>query len=133
MPPKAGVKISASYAASSALARQIEQGRRRISSSPPIPTGWTTPPQKKTINESTRVNLLGNKIVLIAPKDSKIADVSIGQGFDLAKLAGDGRIATGDVQSVPVGNPRQGRARKARLVGGRVVEICDGRKACAPR
>jgi molybdate transport system substrate-binding protein len=59
--------------------------------------------QKKVIKDASRVNLLGNKIVLIAPKDSKIANVQIGPGFDLAKLAGDGRIATGDVQSVPVG------------------------------
>jgi molybdate transport system substrate-binding protein len=58
---------------------------------------------KKTINEPSRINLLGNSIVLIAPKDSKIDHVNIGPGFDLAKLAGDGRIATGDVQSVPVG------------------------------
>jgi molybdate transport system substrate-binding protein len=49
------------------------------------------------------VNLLGNSIVLIAPKDSKIDNVTIAQGFDLAKLAGDGKIATGDVKSVPVG------------------------------
>jgi hypothetical protein len=41
--------------------------------------------------------------VLIAPKDSKIDNVNIGAGFDLAKLAGDGKIATGDVKSVPVG------------------------------
>jgi molybdate transport system substrate-binding protein len=41
--------------------------------------------------------------VLIAPKDSKIDNVTIGPGFDLAKLAGDGRIATGDVAAVPVG------------------------------
>jgi len=41
--------------------------------------------------------------VLIAPKDSRIGDVTIGQGFDLAKLAGDGKIATADVKSVPVG------------------------------
>ena len=58
---------------------------------------------KKTINEPTRVNLLGNSIVLIAPKDSKIDNVAIGPGFDLAKLAGDGKIATGDVKAVPVG------------------------------
>src|SRR6267142_714118 len=58
---------------------------------------------KKTINEPTRVNLLGNSIVLIAPKDSKIGNVTISRGFDLAKLAGDGRIATGDVKAVPVG------------------------------
>src|SRR6266446_1502085 len=59
--------------------------------------------RKKTIQESTRVSLLGNSIVLIAPKDSTIDHVAIGQGFDLAKLAGDGRIATADVKSVPVG------------------------------
>ena len=41
--------------------------------------------------------------MLIAPKDSKIDNVTIGPGFDLAKLAGDGRIATGDVRPVPVG------------------------------
>jgi molybdate transport system substrate-binding protein len=41
--------------------------------------------------------------VLIAPKDSKVNHVDIGQGFDLAKLAGNGRVATGDVKAVPVG------------------------------
>ena len=30
-------------------------------------------------------------------------EVAIGPGFDLAKLAGDGRVATGDVRAVPVG------------------------------
>jgi hypothetical protein len=54
-------------------------------------------------NESTRFNLLGNVLVLIAGKDSKIDHVDIEPGFDLAKLANDGRIATGDVQEVPVG------------------------------
>src|SRR5260370_31139480 len=60
-------------------------------------------PSKKNINEPTRINLLGNRIVLIARKDSKIDNVAIGQGFDLANLAGDGKIATGDVKAVPVG------------------------------
>jgi hypothetical protein len=59
--------------------------------------------EKKVINESTRINLLGNVLVLIAAKDSKIDHVDIEPGFDLAKLAGDGRIATGDVEAVPVG------------------------------
>jgi molybdate transport system substrate-binding protein len=59
--------------------------------------------QKKVVKDDTRINLLGNKLVLIAPKDSKLGNVVIGQGFDLAKLAGDGRIASGDVKSVPVG------------------------------
>ena len=59
--------------------------------------------QKQVINDATRVNLLGNRLVLIAPKDSKLGNVVIGPGFDLAQLAGDGRIATGDVRAVPVG------------------------------
>jgi molybdate transport system substrate-binding protein len=58
---------------------------------------------KKNINVATRTDLLGNSIVLIAAKDAKLDNVTIGQGFDLAKLAGDGKIATGDVKSVPVG------------------------------
>ena len=100
---KTGVSIVASYAASSALAKQIEQGAPAdIFAS--ADTDWMDYAiGKKTINEPTRVNLLGNSIVLIAPKDSKIDEVAIGPGFDLAKLAGDGRIATGDVKAVPVG------------------------------
>ena len=100
---KTGVKVSASYAASSTLAKQIEQGAPAdifVSAD----TDWMDyAVGKKDINESTRVNLLGNSIVLIAPKDSRIDNVTIAPGFDLAKLAGDGRIATGDVKSVPVG------------------------------
>jgi len=100
---KTGVKITTSYAASSALAKQIEQGAPAdVFAS--ADTDWMDYAiGKKNINEPTRVNLLGNSIVLVAPKDSKIDNVSIGQGFDLAKLAGDGKIATGDVKSVPVG------------------------------
>jgi molybdate transport system substrate-binding protein len=100
---KTGVKVNASYAASSALAKQIEQGAPAdifVSAD----TDWMDyAVSKKSINEPTRVNLLGNSIVLIAPKDSGINNVTIGPGFDLAKLAGDGRIATGDVKAVPVG------------------------------
>jgi molybdate transport system substrate-binding protein len=100
---KTGVKIVASYAASSALAKQIEQGAPAdIFAS--ADTDWMDYAiSKKNINEPTRVNLLGNSMVLIAPKDSKIDNVSVGQGFDLAKLTGDGKIATADVKSVPVG------------------------------
>jgi molybdate transport system substrate-binding protein len=100
---KTGVRIVASYAASSALARQIEQGAPAdvfVSAD----TDWMDYAiARKTINESTRVNLLGNSIVLIAPKDSRIDSVAIGPGFDLSKLAGDDKIVTGDVKAVPVG------------------------------
>jgi molybdate transport system substrate-binding protein len=100
---KTGIKVVTSYAASSTLMKQIEQGAPAdvfVSAD----LDWMDyGSQKKLIKDDTRVQLLGNKIVLIAPKDSKIANVTIGQGFDLAKLAGDGRITTGDVKSVPVG------------------------------
>src|SRR5476651_2637499 len=89
---KTGVKVVASYAASSALAKQIEQGAPAdifVSAD----TDWMDyATSRKTINEPTRVNLLGNSIVLIAPKDSKIDTVTIGPGYDLARLAGDGRL-----------------------------------------
>jgi molybdate transport system substrate-binding protein len=55
------------------------------------------------IESKTRENLLGNRLVLIAPKDSKIDKVTITPGFDLAALIGDGRLATGDVRAVPAG------------------------------
>ncbi len=100
---KTSIRIIASYAASSALAKQIEQGAPAdifVSAD----TDWMDYAiSKKTIKEPTRVNLLGNSIVLIAPKDSTIGHVAIGPGFDLAKLAGSGKIATGDVKAVPVG------------------------------
>jgi molybdate transport system substrate-binding protein len=100
---KTGIKIVASYAASSALAKQIEQGAPAdVFAS--ADTDWMDyAAAKKNINEPTRVNLLGNSMVLIAPKDSKIDNVAIGPGFDLATLVGDGKIATADVKSVPVG------------------------------
>ena len=129
---KTGIKVAASYAASSTLAKQIEQGAPAdifVSAD----TDWMDyATAKKTINEPTRSNLLGNSIVLIAPKDSKIDNVTIGQGFDLAKLAGDGKIATGDVKSVPVG--KYAKAALEKLGAWQAAEPNSRwRKACAPR
>ena len=100
---RTGIKVAARYAASSLLAKQIEQGAHAdIFASADIE--WMTYAiRKKAINANMRVNLLGNQLVLIAPKESNISNVQIGDSFDLAKLAGDGRIAIGDVTSVPAG------------------------------
>jgi molybdate transport system substrate-binding protein len=98
-----GVKVVASYEASSALAKQIEQGAPAdifISAD----LRWMDyAAERKLIKPDTRVNLLGNKLVLIAAKDSKLDHVTIADGFDIAKLAGDGRIAVADVKAVPAG------------------------------
>lgn len=100
---RSGTKVTVSYAASSALIKQIENGAPAdVFASADL--DWMDYGSQKTlINSSTRVNLLGNRLVLIAPKDSKQGDVAIGQGFNLAALASDGRIATGEVHSVPAG------------------------------
>jgi molybdate transport system substrate-binding protein len=100
---RTGIKVTASYAASSVLARQIDQGAPAdifLSAD----TDWMDyAGRQKTIESETRTNLLGNSLVLVAPTDSAVEKVAIEPGFDLAKLAGQGRIATGDVSSVPVG------------------------------
>jgi molybdate transport system substrate-binding protein len=100
---QSGVKVVASYAASSALIKQIEQGAPAdVFLSADV--DWMDYGAKHDlIKTGTRVDLLGNKLVLIAPKDSKIDNVTIAPGFNLAALAGDGRIATGDVRAVPAG------------------------------
>ena len=100
---RSGIKVVASYAASSALMKQIEQG-----ASPDVylsaDTEWMDYGAKRNlIKNDTRENLLGNRLVLTAPKNSKIDEVSIAPGFDLASLVGNGRIATGDVRAVPAG------------------------------
>jgi molybdate transport system substrate-binding protein len=99
----AGIKVTASYAASSALVKQIEQGAPAdvfISAD----LRWMDyAAAHKLIKPETRVNLLGNRLVLIAGNDSKLDKIVIAKGFDIAKLAGDGRIAVADVKAVPAG------------------------------
>ena len=98
-----GTKVTASYAASSALAKQIEQGApAQLFISADL--DWMDYlEQRKLIAEGTRRNLLGNSLVLVAGKDSQQSDVAIGPGFDLAALVGDGRLAVGEVTAVPAG------------------------------
>jgi molybdate transport system substrate-binding protein len=91
-----------SYAASSALAKQIEQGapaQMFISAD----LDWMDYLAKKNlIRSDTRLNLLGNRIVLVAARDT-VKPVDIKQGFDLAGLLGDGKLAMGEPKSVPAG------------------------------
>jgi molybdate transport system substrate-binding protein len=98
-----GIKVVASYAASSALIKQIENGAPADVFASADLDWMDYGARNKLIKDDTRVNLLGNRLVLIAPRDSKLGNVTIAPGFDLAKLAGDGRIVTGDVRAVPVG------------------------------
>ncbi|MGB3832815.1 MAG: molybdate ABC transporter substrate-binding protein [Mesorhizobium sp.] len=97
-----GEEATISYAASSALAKQIEEGAPAdvfISAD----LDWMKYlHDKNLVKADTEVQLLGNKIVLVAPKDSA-AEANIEKGFDLAALVGDGKLAMGEVKSVPAG------------------------------
>lgn len=99
---ESGKDVTTSYAASSALAKQIESGAPAdIFVSADL--DWMDYlAGKKLIKEDTRKSLLGNSIVLVASKD-KAEPVELKKGLDLAKLLGDGRLAMGAVDSVPAG------------------------------
>jgi molybdate transport system substrate-binding protein len=106
-----GVTVTASYAATSALAKQIEQGAPADLFVSADAAWMDYAVRRKLVRAQTRVDLLGNRLVLIAPKASKLASVAIGKGVDIARLAGDGRIAVADTTAVPAG-----RYAKAALV-----------------
>jgi len=97
-----GVKFRVSYAASSALARQIESGApAHIFLSADL--DWMDYlADKKLIRINSRVNLLGNRLVLIAPK-SGTTTLAIGPGFALAGALGSDRLALADPAAVPAG------------------------------
>lgn len=108
-----GGKISISYAGSSALARQIENGAPAdifISAD----RDWMDYVEKRgLIRSDSRVNLLRNDIVLIAPAGSK-ASIEIKPGFPLSTLlGGNGRLAMADPDYVPAG--KYGKAALEKL------------------
>jgi molybdate transport system substrate-binding protein len=97
-----GKEVTISYAGSSSLARQIEQGAPAdifISAS----VNWMDYLQTAAmIHGDSRRDLLGNRLVLIA-HDPAAAEIDLDKGFDLAGLLGDGRLAMALVDSVPAG------------------------------
>jgi molybdate transport system substrate-binding protein len=58
--------------------------------------------ERKLIKPESRFNLLGNKLVLIAPADSRI-NLTIGPNFPLAQALGNNRLAMADPAAVPAG------------------------------
>ena len=97
-----GKAVVVSFAASSALAKQIEAAAPAdvfISAD----LDWMDYLAKKNlIRPESRGNLLGNSIVLVAPAASTVT-ARIGQDFPLASLLGDGHLAMANTESVPAG------------------------------
>lgn len=98
-----GKRVALSFASSSALARQLEQGAPAdlFASADSDWMDWAE--IRGLIRAGTRRSLLGNRLVLIEPADRPATALTIGPGFPLAAAIGDSRLATGNPQSVPAG------------------------------
>ena len=97
-------KPSLVFAASSTLARQIEQGAPADLFLSADEQWMDYAEQRGLILPETRRAVLGNALVLIAPADSRAGPVTLTPGAELAKLLGDdGRLAVGDPAHVPAG------------------------------
>lgn len=92
-----------SFGASSTLARQIEQGAPAHLFASADERWMDYLAERSLLAPGTRLDLLRNRLVLIAPKD-RARTLEIGPGLDLSALLGPGgRLATGDPAHVPVG------------------------------
>lgn len=97
-----GQPVTFSFAASSALARQIESGGT-VDVVISADLDWMDYLQARNlIDASTRRDAVGNRLVLVAPKDSKIV-LKIEPNFPLLDALQGERLATGDPDTVPVG------------------------------
>jgi molybdate transport system substrate-binding protein len=126
-----GGQVKLSFAASSVLARQVEAGSQAdvfVSAD----QEWMDYLQARNlIDRTSRRNLVGNRLVLIAPADSPL-ELRIAPGFKLAEALGKGRLSTGDPDTVPVG--RYARSALITLgvwdeVAGRLVRADNVRSA----
>jgi molybdate transport system substrate-binding protein len=97
-----GVPVKLVFGASSVLARQIEAGGKADVFLSADEEWMDYLQQHGLIQASTRINLAGNRLVLIAPADSRI-ELKIVPGVRLAAALGHGRLSTGDPDTVPVG------------------------------
>lgn len=128
---RTGNRAKISYAASSALAKQIENGAPAdifISAD----LAWMDYlADRRLIEPATRSNLVGNDLVLVAPKGSGL-HLTIEPGFPLASLLGGGRLSMANTDAVPAG--KYGKAALQTLgvwdqVKGRVAQAENVRAA----
>lgn len=100
---ESGLPVRASYAASSALARQIEQGAPADLFASADLEWMDYLAARKLIRSETKVNLLANRLVVVAPKDATVSEAAFTAEWFTRALGPDGRLATGEVSSVPIG------------------------------
>lgn len=100
--PSTGATVRVSYAASSALARQIEAGAPASVFISADVEWMDYLASKQLIEPASRVDLVGNSLVLIAPAAEPVS-LKIAKGFGLAAALGNGRLAVADPAAVPAG------------------------------
>lgn len=97
-------KVTSSFASSSTLAKQIEQGAPADVFLSANEKWMDYLEERQLLAVGSRVNLLRNRIVLVVPADSPARDLELKEGQSLLPLLGaDGRLAVGDPEHVPVG------------------------------
>lgn len=97
-----GIDVNISYAGSNALAQQIANGAPAELFISADEKWMDDVAGKGFIKADSRVDLLSNELVLIAPKASAV-QLKIAPGFGLAAALGDGKLAMADPDSVPAG------------------------------
>jgi molybdate transport system substrate-binding protein len=126
-----GGKPVFSFAASSALAKQVEAGAPAdivISAD----AAWMDYlAERRLVDPGTRLDLLGNSLVVIAPKNAAPPAFSLDAARFAAALGEDGRLSTGEVKSVPAGRYAKAaleslglwRALEGRIAGAENVRV----------
>jgi molybdate transport system substrate-binding protein len=121
-----------SFASSSTLARQIEQGAPANVFASADEQWMDYLAKKDLIATGTRKDLLGNELVLVVPANHPV-HVDIKPGFDLFALVGpDGRLSIGDPAHVPAGIYAEQALRKLGLwdkFSSRLAPAADARSA----
>lgn len=97
-------RITPSYGSSSTLAKQIESGAPADIFLSANKEWMDFLEEKNLIAKESRFDLLGNRIVLIAPANSPLKQIDVKPGFSLtAALGKEGRLSMGDPDHVPAG------------------------------
>ena len=97
------VEVVSSFASSSTLARQIEAGAPADLFISADQKWMDYAVQKKSIDTASRTTLLGNSLVVVAPKTSPQGEMTINKETPWTSLLKDGRLAVGDPEHVPAG------------------------------
>lgn len=100
---KTAVEVVSSFASSSTLARQIEQGAPADLFISADQQWMDDAVAKKSMDDATRVTLLGNELVLVAPRSDSAKPVTLNEQTDWKSLLKGERLAVGDPDHVPAG------------------------------